>query len=144
MKLPIISSINQTILRNHNVLIPRLFNKIWVILANINENQQPPFYDKPYTINFIWQDEIYSGEIIKKLNTPKLDTNIYEVRMNQHPYYHRILFVMTKGKMNAFLLFTFGFTKQLNISDVKTNYYSLLSADLLKKSHSHVKGVDFQ
>lgn len=136
--------INNKILNNGNKLIPRLFNKIWVILSNISSDSRPTFYDSPQTIDFVVGNQSYSGEIIKKLNTTKIKGIVYEVRIDQHPEYHRILFFIQDTKLVSFILFTFGFTKTHSIQDIKTNYYCLLSNKLQDDYRIHKKGVDYQ
>lgn len=136
--------IQKSILNSSNVLIPRLFNKIWVILSKIKSNSTPAFYHTPLTIEFVSGDLYYSGEIIKHLTTPKLKCDVFEVKIDQHPNYHRILFVMKEDSSQSFVLFTYGFTKIPEVIDHKTNWYSLLSDKLYKNCHIHKKGVDYQ
>lgn len=135
--------INQNIIHNKNVLIPRLFNKIWNILSNIRSNPKPEFYFRPYPVDFVWRNQQYSGEIIKKLMTPTLKADVYEVRINQHPEYYRVLFIIKEDVSEPFVLFTYGFTKNHSAVDHKTNFYSLLSDNLYKKCSIHKKGVDY-
>lgn len=136
--------INDNILHNTNTLVPRLFNKILVMLSSIKANSQPDFYNKPKEVHLVLQNQSYSGEIIKRLNTSKLRCDVFEVKIDQPPNYYRMLFIMENQQLVSFVLFTFGFTKTPTVIDVKTNLYSLLSSDVSKKYHIHKKGVDYQ
>lgn len=136
--------INNVILHNRNKLIPRLFNKILVILSSMQANSRPIFYNSPQTIHFAIGTQSYSGEIIKRLNTSKLKGDVFEVKIDQHPDYYRMQFIMENNKLVSFLLFTFCFTKRQFLRDYKTNYYCVLSDQLSTVCHIHKKGVDYQ
>ncbi|MFI2132893.1 hypothetical protein ACH434_23040 [Lysinibacillus fusiformis] len=135
--------IENQILKNKNILIPRLFLKVLNILQSIKQDKMPCFYSDPYPIEIRLGSLSYKGDIIKKLNARNLKSVIYEVRINQYPHFYRILFVMENMVLQPYTLFTFGFIKNLDIDDVETNLYSVYSDDIYKKKDKLIKEVDY-
>lgn len=140
--------IKNSILYSENLVIKQIFNLAWRILSNIPQGVTPVFYNKPYKTKYYHphQHKLYDIEILKKLETEKLNGDVFEVKIDQHPDYYRILFVMENDSSKSYILFIFGFIKNHSIADLKTNLYCLYSDDIHKDRNKNKlrKGVDYE